>query len=371
MKVLVATPMYPPELGGPATRTKLLEEKLPEHGIEVAVVSFGSIRWLPWGVRHGVFFIRLLQKGRSADVLLAQDAASVGLPTVLAGKLLRKPVVLFIVGDFVWEQGTVRFGVKDSLEAFSKREAGSFNQPIQILKWGQTWVAKQAKHAVVPSEYFKKIVSNWGVPKPNIVVIPNAVSDLSDQGNRKTLRGLLKFNGKFVISAGRLIPLKRFDALIKLVPAFVKKFPNFKLLIVGRGPEHEHLEGLIRRLKLENHVVLTGALEQDVLFRYIKAADLFVLNSTHETFPHVLLETMSIGTPLVATRVGGVPEIVEDTKSGLLVRSGDRQELEKAVVRILSESALSGRLSRGGLARAKAFSEEVMVASVVKILKKS
>ena len=370
MKVLIATPLYPPQLGGPATRTKLFEKLLPEQGIDVAVVSFGKIRRLPWGIRHGVYFFELLTRGKQCDIMLAQDAASVGLPAVIASKLLRKPLIMVIVGDFVWEQGTARFGVTDSLETFSKQRAGAYYQPVRVLKWGQTWVARSAQRVIVPSAYLKTIVSNWGVSQKAITVIPNAVSDLSNKGNRKTLRGLLRFQGKFVISAGRLIPHKRFDALVRLVPSFVKRFPEFKLLIVGDGPERQRLETCVTRLKLHNHVVLTGALPRDVLFSYIKAADVFVLNSTYEGFSHVLLESLSIGTPVVATRIGGNLEIIEHEKSGLLVGSGKERALEDALLRVLSDTVLAARLSRGGMARAKQFSEERMIAAFVDIFRR-
>ena len=90
MKILIATGLYPPEIGGPATYTALLERELPAHGHKVAVVPFSVSRWLPKGIRHVHYFFTLLSKSRGVQIIFAQDVASVGLPALLAAKVMRK-----------------------------------------------------------------------------------------------------------------------------------------------------------------------------------------------------------------------------------------------------------------------------------------
>src|SRR3989344_5012189 len=102
-RILIATPLYPPGAGAPATYTKLLEEELPKRGFEIAVVKFSSVRHLPKGLSHLAYFWRVLKSGRSADLILALDPVSVGLPAWLAAKILRKRFIVKIVGDFAWE----------------------------------------------------------------------------------------------------------------------------------------------------------------------------------------------------------------------------------------------------------------------------
>ena len=94
-KILIATGLYPPEVGGPATYSKLLFDTLPKHGFEVTVVSFGEVRRLPKGIRHVFYFFKIIKKGRYTDCIFAQDPVSVGLPAFLAARLLRKRFLLF------------------------------------------------------------------------------------------------------------------------------------------------------------------------------------------------------------------------------------------------------------------------------------
>ena len=104
LKILICTGIYPPDIGGPATYSKLLFEELPKMGIETRVLSFGEVRHLPKILRHFVYFIKVLKMGRRADIIYAQDPVSVGLPAMLAAKILRKKFILKVVGDYAWEQ---------------------------------------------------------------------------------------------------------------------------------------------------------------------------------------------------------------------------------------------------------------------------
>src|SRR3989338_11012397 len=116
MKLVIATPLYPPEIGGPATYAKLLEEGLPGKGIEVELVKFSEVRHLPRLIRHYAYYRRVLRAAKSADVVLALDPVSVGLPAMWAAKRAGKSFVVKIVGDYAWEQGQQRFGVMQNLD---------------------------------------------------------------------------------------------------------------------------------------------------------------------------------------------------------------------------------------------------------------
>ncbi len=116
MRLLIATPLYPPDVGGPATYAKILEETLPSRGIAVTVVSFGSVRHLPSGVRHLRYFLNVLSVARKADIVLALDPVSVGLPALLAVRLLRKRFAVKVVGDFAWEQYMQRKEKREKLK---------------------------------------------------------------------------------------------------------------------------------------------------------------------------------------------------------------------------------------------------------------
>ena len=98
-KILIATGIYPPDMGGPATYSKLLADELPKRGIEVRVLTFGAVRHLPKVIRHLAYFFKTLSQGREVDIIYAQDPVSVGLPALWAARLLGKRFLLRLGGD--------------------------------------------------------------------------------------------------------------------------------------------------------------------------------------------------------------------------------------------------------------------------------
>src|SRR4051812_4073073 len=155
MKLFIATGIYPPESGGPATYVKLLEEKLPRRGFEVEVLPFRVVRHLPPLVRHVAYFFKCLSCAERADAVYAQDTLSAGLPAALAARAAGKPFVVRVPGDYAWEQGQQRFGVEENLDEFQHRW---HNPMVALMRSLQRFVVRQARAVVVPSEYMKKIV---------------------------------------------------------------------------------------------------------------------------------------------------------------------------------------------------------------------
>jgi len=257
MKILIATGIYPPDIGGPATYSKLLFDELPKHGIAVEVLSFGEVRHLPKLIRHFVFFLKALRKGVKADLIFAQDPVSVGLPSAIAAKILRKRFVLKIVGDYAWEQGRQRFGVKDLLDDFVNKK---YNWKVELRRKTQKWVAKNAEKIITPSEYLKRIVSTWQVDIEKVEVIYNAFSAPKLELSKEDARAKLRMRGFAIISAGRLVPWKGFKTLIEIMPDILKEIPNAKLYIVGSGPGRKELELTIANRGLRDHVFLLGQL---------------------------------------------------------------------------------------------------------------
>jgi glycosyltransferase involved in cell wall biosynthesis len=368
MRVLIVTPLFPPDIGGPAVHAKLLYDSLPARGIAVEVISFGGVRHLPKIVRHIFFLFALLRVASRADIVYALDPVSVGLPALVAARLCGKKFILRIAGDYAWEQGTERFNIDESLASFSKsRHKETYPFILRVLRTVERYVAQRAARVVVPSAYLKWIIENWDVSGSKIDIVYNGIVADVEAGNRETLRELLKVRGKLIVSAGRLVPLKGFMDLILTAKELRREFPEIRLCIVGEGPQKRELERLIEKNGLLDTVILAGGLDQDVFFRYIKASDVFVLNSWHETFSHVLLETMAIGTPIVATKVGGTPEIIEHEKEGILIPPRNRRELANALRLLLSGSQRGEALARAGKQKVKLFSKEREIDAVISI----
>src|SRR4030042_5607088 len=115
-----------------------------------------------------------------------------------------------------------------------------------------------------------------------------------------------------IISGGRLEPWKGMAALIEIMSDLLRENSNFRLIIVGYGPERDNLKIKIKDLKLEKEVRLIDRLPHREFLEYFKASKVFVLNSGYEGFSHLLLEAMAVGLPIITTNICGNPEIVKD-----------------------------------------------------------
>lgn len=332
--ILVATGLYPPDIGGPATYSKILNDELPQRGLSVKILSFGEVRHLSKLVRHLAYAWKVFCLTPKSRVVYAQDPVSVGLPVMVACFLRRRSYFLKVVGDYAWEQGSQRFGVTDLLDDFSVRN--NYARPVKILKKIQLTVARRAKKIIVPSEYLKKIVGNWGVDRNKIQVIYNAFEpkdiSLTKEEARRDL-GLSSNEDKILISSGRLVPWKGFATLIEILPEILIDFSGTKLLIAGSGPEKNNLETKIKAKNLSESVKMLGQLERDVLFKYLRASDLFVLNTAYEGFSHQLLEVMSLGTIALVTNIGGNPELIKNESQ--LFEYDDKKKIIEAIKSIL------------------------------------
>jgi glycosyltransferase involved in cell wall biosynthesis len=157
-----------------------------------------------------------------------------------------------------------------------------------------------------------------------------------------------------------LVPHKGQRYLIEAAHLVVQQVPDARFIILGEGELREHLEHLVREHHLEKHVLLPG-FRTDVI-GCIKGFDLFVMSSVTEGLGTSLLDAMACARPIVATRAGGIPEVVEDEVNGLLVPPRDHTALAQAIVRALNDQGLRRRMGDAGLARVRErFTVERMV----------
>jgi glycosyltransferase involved in cell wall biosynthesis len=181
-----------------------------------------------------------------------------------------------------------------------------------------------------------------GVPTRNCVLLENAI-DAEDYARRQPTaeaKARLGFpTAGFLIGAvGRLAGEKAFDVLVRSVHALVGRGLDARLVIVGEGGEREALERLASDLGIADRVTLPGW-QADVR-GYFEAMDVFALSSRREGLPNVLLEAMALEVPVVATRVNGVPRLVQDGRNGFLVEPGDLDGLTTALRGLLTNPGL-------------------------------
>lgn len=374
LNILICTGIYPPDIGGPATYSKLLFDELPKRGMGVKVLSFGEVRRLPKILRHGVYFLKAMKMAKKADVVYAQDPVSVGLPAMLAAKILRKKFLLKIVGDYAWEQFQNKISKIKSknenskfitLEEFQDKK---FDFITEFRRKIQEYVAEKAGKIIVPSQYLKNIILKWGISEEKIKVIYNAFDAPDLKEKKEELREKIGLSGIVLISAGRLVPWKGFDKLIEIMPEIIKEIPDANLYIIGSGPEEERLKSQISKFKIEDKVFLVGQIVNDKVFQYFKAGDIFVLNTGYEGFSHFLLEAMAMEIPIITTKVGGNVELVEDNVNGILIEYNNKEEIKKKIIELTKNETLREKLKEEAKNKIAEFGKERMLGETMKIL---
>ena len=257
-----------------------------------------------------------------ADVLFANGLF---LESVVAARWKRKPLVMKIVGDWAWERGVNKGWTADSIDDFQKRR---YSLRVESLKKLRSSVTRCADAVFTPSRYLRRIVEGWGVKPNRLHVIYNALEPLNDASPMP----LPPFAGKTVVTVARLVALKGIDRLMRTVASL----PAVRLIVVGDGPEMASLKRLAGDLELGERVIFTGQVSSKEVEQYLRASHLFVLNSTYvEGLPHVVLESMAVGIPVIATDVGGTGEIVQHEVNGLLIPPRDDEALRSSIVRLL------------------------------------
>jgi glycosyltransferase involved in cell wall biosynthesis len=158
-----------------------------------------------------------------------------------------------------------------------------------------------------------------------------------------------------LLSVGQLLPRKGHAVLIEALAELAAEGVEIEATIVGGGPERERLEQMAGEMGIGERVRFTGALGQDELPALYEAANIFCLASFAEGVPVVLMEAMAHGVPVVATRIAGIPELVADGETGLVVAPGRAADLAAAIRRLAGDRELAARL--GGAGREKVIAE--------------
>ena len=190
----------------------------------------------------------------------------------------------------------------------------------------------------------QRMVELVGIPEARVRLIPNGIAPLSTaQTDVRRELGIAP-DASVLGTLAVLRPEKALSVLVEAAQRLVPSFPELRVLVAGTGPEEEQLREMIRRLGLEHAVTLLG-FREDVA-GVLAAVDVAVFSSDREGSPLAVLESMAAGKPVVATNVGGVPDLVRDGIEGFLVPPRDPTALADAVARLLRDRPLRDRLGR-------------------------
>jgi glycosyltransferase involved in cell wall biosynthesis len=160
-----------------------------------------------------------------------------------------------------------------------------------------------------------------------------------------------------VVGLGRLVPIKGFDLLVRALPAVAAQISSARVLLVGDGAERAHLGAIAASLGASSRLAMTG--ETTDVASYLAAADVVAVPSRNEGMGRVIVEAMALGLPVVATTVGGIPDVVADGECGRLVEPEDVGALAAALIELGRDPALRRKLGEAAVRRAEAFSTSV------------
>ena len=200
---------------------------------------------------------------------------------------------------------------------------------------------KQLRQVLCVSSAVQQSLRARKAPAHKLIVVPPGVASAEVSSHRPEEQ---------ISAVGRLERIKGHDLLLRAVAELFQQevFQAWRLFIIGDGSQRGALERLCQELGLEGRVVFTGTLEPGAIAQQLRRTGIFVQPSRHEGLPLSLLEAMSVGIPCVASTVGGIGELIEHEKQGLLVPPDDKVALGGAVARLMSTPELRSRLGEAG-----------------------
>ncbi|MFX0204880.1 MAG: glycosyltransferase [Candidatus Hodarchaeota archaeon] len=259
--------------------------------------------------------LRLFKKASKfqADVIIAEFAYFTGLIGAIAGKLSRKPCIIRAIGSDL-KVGAQALLVEGAIFRFQRKKVSS-------------WALKNASGVICVSKDLENIAKSLGA-KSSIVIPPPI--DFSEFKENSTCAPR---KDRVIISVANLTPVKGMSYLIRAM----RSINDGKLVIIGDGPERKDLESLSLNLGLSDRVLFLGWVNHGLRFwNHLRNSTVFVLPSISEGFPRALIEAMACGLPVVATKVGGVPDVIRDGVNGYLVPSRDEEALSEAIEKVLN-----------------------------------
>jgi glycosyltransferase involved in cell wall biosynthesis len=331
MKLLIVTGIFPPDSGGPSSYVSQLCKTLQsdkdikiEALITLAddpkatseVYSFPIIkirRSLFYPFRFFVTIVKIVFYGLKSDAIYLNGLVFEG---IIASKILiDRPVAVKVVGDLIWEKAKNKNLTSLSIDEFQYIKGWGW---LSLLRKLQSWYIAKSDIVITPSEYLRKMVIGWGIKLNNVRVIYNSIAFKELKARRSKSK---KYD---VITVSRLVSWKGVDSLIEICLR-----NKWRLRIVGDGPEMNRLVSIVD--KKTDLVSFSGILPYGEVQSEIADSKIFVLNSTYEGLPHIVLEAKLAGTPVIATASGGTPETIDHMINGILVNVSNNNDLSNAI----------------------------------------
>ncbi len=319
LRLLLATGIYPPDIGGPATYTRELMRLLPSRRVAVRILTYSdegsdrsNERVIKVNRRQGLFFRyweyfwQVLRDTANEDIVYAHDLVSVGLPCAIAKTFRpRFKLVFRLGGDFLWEKAYNNGWTDKSLARYYAQPKNIWEN---IYLWIYEFVLSSADHIVFSTEWQKNIYQKqFKLSDEKISVIKNAFPNIilplvKKETNKKQ---------KEIIFAGRLVAVKNIQRLIDAVG----QIDSVYLSVIGDGPDKFYLENYVQEANLSERIKFFPSLKKEDLFSRLLSCFLVAVPMISEISPNVVYECIKLGVPTVVSKESG---IYKDYKNDLL-----------------------------------------------------
>ncbi len=347
-RLLISSGIFPPEIGGPGTYVEAFGYWLQKKKYNITVVTTlkqGLKKKYPFKIEvinkkgqwvwHWRVFLRLFWLLKHEEIIYINGLF---FESFFAAFLRKRKYGLRIAGDQVWERAVRK---KWSDKNFLDFQCIRGNMRVRCLRKMRKLILNRADKIVAPSFFLAGVIEKWGIKRQKIEVIYNPYSpvkpepfDLPDK----------KKNSIRIVTGGRLVSWKGIDQVIRALGSIENGF----LLIFGDGPERRKLEQLAAQLTLQKRVCFTGNLSRAQVNFLLSESDCFILNSTYEGLPHIILEAMGAGCPVIGSDMGGIPEVIQHSRNGVLFEAENIPDLIKAVNRIKADKNFRDQIIENG-----------------------
>jgi glycosyltransferase involved in cell wall biosynthesis len=386
MNILQLAIRFPPAPGGAETHVLSVAEGLQQRGHAVKVYTTDLYTEMPFKkLEPGYEEATKLPVKRFKAYTMGNEMHYVLIPRML-------PAVMRAKADIFHAHSYGYFHVNATAMARKFRETPFIITPHFHPRWSM-WGGDRRKKlrwfydrlfgknmlaaadiVIGVSGHEMELIQEVGVDKSKIRIIPNGIhmSRFSPLPAGGMFRQHFKIDAEesLILYVGRIASNKGLDTLIRSLPQVLEEVPNAQLAIVGQDEGlKDELTELAKSLKVEGHILFTGHITDDMLFRSSFAAcDVFVLPSEYEAFGIVLLEAMACEKPCIGTRVGGVPEVIEDGKTGLIVEYKDADTLGMSIIALLQDEDKSHEMGKLGRQRViDNFTWDIVVDKIEKV----
>ena len=382
-RILIATGIFPPDIGGPATMLEAMAHEFIKNDFQVKILTYAEDSKKSKGNFEVIrvnkkkkwkkfcFLKKMYKYSDWADVIYVTDTYSVGYFAYLMKKYLDKKYVLRFAGDSAWETAVAQGWTSDYIVDFQEKK---YSEEIESLKNRRSMIMKNADTVIAVSNFMKDLATKIGVQEDKIKVIYNSTDFVNKENiDDKKIQDLKNKYGqdkKIVVTSCRLTAWKGVDGIIKILPKLKEKVGAINFLVLGDGPEMDNLKKLAHERGVENEVHFLGRVQHSETFGYFKAADLYILNTNYEGLSHALLDVMEVGAPIITTNVGGNPEVIESEENGILVEYNNEEELLDACEKVLNDEELQNKFVQNSKEKLNKFRWENTVKETISVLSK-